>query len=133
MIALIYNTNIISTVNNKDDLELILNRPMFKNMINDQIQNLYIENTDKLNIDKYLYRLIVIGKDIIITNIEYIILRSLYNDSDNINNKYSLYQYIFTHPIFNISYIDEYIRYRDKLYRLSELNREYDSIMNTLL
>ncbi len=134
MLILTYRDTVIATMNNEDELPLILNRPMFTNITKEQTNDLHIGDETEISTDNYLYRLIIIGKDIIITNIEYNILKSLYNNSENINTKYTLYQYIFTHPIFTIPDIDQYIKYRDELYKISILDREYEfNVMNRLI
>ena len=134
MLILTYRDTVIATMNNEDELPLILNRPMFINITKEQTNNLHTGDETEIFTDNYLYRLIIIGKDIIITNIEYNILKSLYNNSESINTKYTLYQYIFTHPIFTIPDIDQYIKYRDELYKISILDREYEfNVMNRLI
>ena len=134
MLILIYRDTVIATMNNEDELPLILNRPMFTNITKEQTNDLHTGDETEIITDNYLYRLIIIGKDIIITNIEYNILKSLYNNSESINTKYTLYQYIFTHPIFTITDIDQYIKYRDELYKISILDREYEfNVMNRLI
>jgi DNA-binding response OmpR family regulator len=67
------------------------------------------------------------------TTIEYRILNILYENNPHIYNRYSLYQFIYSHPIFNITNIDEYISYRNKLDRLCELDIDYENLKRTFI
>lgn len=113
----IYNTGI----------EIMLKRPMFKNMTKDQYNSIEIIDRKLYSTD---YRYNIISKRFIVIDIEYDLLYNLYRNDNSINTKYTFYQYLFTHPIFNIKDIDEYIKYRDILDNISELDREYDDIIS---
>lgn len=115
----IYNTGI----------EILLKRPMFKNMTKDQYNSIEIIDRKLYNTD---YRYNIISKRFIVIDMEYDLLYNLYRNSDTINTKYTFYSYLFTHPIFNIKDIDEYIKYRDILDNISELDRKYDGIVGTI-
>ena len=115
----IYNTGI----------EILLKRPMFKNMTKDQYNSIEIIDRKLYNTD---YRYNIISKRFIVIDMEYDLLYNLYRNSDTINTKYTFYSYLFTHPIFTIKDIDEYIKYRDILDNISELDRKYDGIVGTI-
>ena len=115
----IYNTGI----------KILLKRPMFKNMTKDQYNSIEIIDRKLYNTD---YRYNIISKRFIVIDMEYELLYNLYRNSDTINTKYTFYNYLFTHPMFTIKDIDEYIKYRDILDNISELDRKYDSIVGTI-
>ena len=124
---LMYNKDILLVTSTEDDLELYLKRPMFRCISN--IDNLYIENIDYISDIDLDYVLLSPYKDFYITQIEYRILNILYKNNDTYN-RYSLYQYIYNHPLLQIPNIDEYIEYRDKLDNLCELDMEFSSIIS---
>lgn len=131
MNRLIYKNNILLVSIDKDDIDIYLNRPMFRNIdINESIlHNLYIENIDYITDNDMDYVLTLINRDFYITNIEYRLLNILYNNTD-IHNNHTLYQFIYTHPLLQIPDIDEYIKYRDKLDMLCEFDIDYNSIIS---
>lgn len=134
MMILIYRDECIASISDKEELELILNRPMFINITKEQSRDLYIRDDIENISNNYIerFRLSIVAKNLIITNIEYNILDILYRNSNSINKKYSFYNYLFTHPLFKIPDIDEYIRYRNILDNMSELDREYNRIIGTI-
>ena len=125
---LMYNKDILLVTSTEDDLELYLKRPMFRCISN--IDNLYIENIDYISDIDLDYVLLSPYKDFYITQIEYRILNILYKNNNDTYNKYSLYQYLYNHPLLQIPNIDEYIEYRDKLDNLCELDMEFSSIIS---
>ena len=129
---LIYRDQALVSSDNMEDIELYLKRPMFHNISTNDIGSiLYIDNRDTFSID-YIdqYKLNIVNKDLYLTNIEYEILRILYSNSDEINTMYSLYKYIYKHPLLRMDNIDDYIKYRDDLDRLCELDHTYKHIID---
>lgn len=125
---LMYNKDILLVTSTKDDLELYLKRPMFRCISN--IDNLYIENIDYISDIDLDYVLLSPYKDFYITQIEYRILNILYKNNNDTYNRYSLYQYLYNHPLLQIPNINDYIEYRDKLDNLCELDMEFSSIIS---
>ena len=127
---LVYKDYILAFSYTIEDIKDYLNRRMFKNMTKIELDNLYID-TEYYSIDsKDKYSLNIIN-GLTISNIEYNILDILYSNNKEINSKYSLYQFIYTHNLINIDNIDEYIKYRDRLENMCYLDNEYRAIMHS--
>lgn len=126
---LVYKDYILAFSYTIEDIEDYLNRRMFKNMTKTESDNLYID-TEYYSIDsKDKFNLNIIN-GLTISNIEYNILDILYSNNREINSKYSLYQFIYTHNLINIDDIEEYIKYRDRLESICYLDNEYRAIIH---
>lgn len=127
---LVYKDYMLAFSYTIEDIKDYLNRRMFKNMTKAELNNLYID-TEYYSIDsKDKYSLNIIN-GLTISNIEYNILDILYSNNKEINSKYNLYQFIYTHNLINIDNIDEYIKYRDRLENICYLDNEYRAIMHS--
>ena len=118
---LLYKDIILISFEDISDIDNFLNRPMFNNT---NIQDLHI--VEDRSISDYNVT-IINGLDI--SNMEYTILDILYSNDPDINNRYTFYQYLYTHPLLSIDNIDEYIKYRDKLEDICYLDKEYRKII----
>jgi DNA-binding response OmpR family regulator len=127
---LVYKDYMLAFSYTIEDIKDYLNRRMFKNMTKAELNNLYID-TEYYSIDsKDKYSLNIIN-GLTISNIEYNILDILYSNNREINSKYNLYQFIYTHNLINIDNIDEYIKYRDRLENICYLDNEYRTIVHS--
>ena len=130
----LYKRDILLVTYSKEDIkEFIDTRSIFNNISDDNISNIHIEDIDYITDTDLDYILISPYRDMYMTTIEYRILNILYENNPHIYNRYSLYQFIYSHPIFNITNIDEYISYRDKLDRLCELDIDYENLKRTFI
>jgi len=130
----LYKRDILLVTYSKEDIKEFINtRSIFNNISDDNISNIHIEDIDYITDNDLDYILISPYKDMYMTTIEYRILNILYENNPHIYNRYSLYQFIYSHPIFNITNIDEYISYRDKLDRLCELDIDYENLKRTFI
>lgn len=110
----------------KDDIEWFLNRSMFNNIDDEEFDKyIYIKKIDYVNDVDLDYILVLPYNGILMTSMEYRLLSILYENIDNIHNEYSRYQFMYSHPIFIIDNIDTYIKYRDNLDSLCELDIDY--------
>jgi hypothetical protein len=124
-----YKNNILLVSISNEDIDIFLNRPMFRNIDNYLLYNLYIEDIDYISDNDMDYVLTLINKEFYITNIEYRLLDILYNNT-NIHDNHTLYQFIYTHPLLQIQDIDEYIKYRNRLDTLCEFDIDYNNIIS---
>ena len=130
----LYKRDILLVTYSKEDIKEFINtRSIFNNISDDNISNIHIEDIDYITDNDLDYILISPYRDMYMTTIEYRILNILYENNPHIYNRYSLYQFIYSHPIFNITNIDEYISYRDKLDRLCELDIDYENLKRTFI
>ena len=130
----LYKRDILLVTYSKEDIKEFINtRSIFNNISDDNISNIHIEDIDYITDTDLDYILISPYRDMYMTTIEYRILNILYENNPHIYNRYSLYQFIYSHPIFNITNIDEYISYRDKLDRLCELDIDYENLKRTFI
>jgi DNA-binding response OmpR family regulator len=130
----LYKRDILLVTYSKEDIKEFINtRSIFNNISDDNISNIHIEDIDYITDNDLDYILISPYRDMYMTTIEYRILNILYENNPHIYNRYSLYQFIYSHPIFNITNIDEYISYRNKLDRLCELDIDYENLKRTFI
>jgi hypothetical protein len=130
----LYKRDILLVTYSKEDIKEFINtRSIFNNISDDNISNIHIEDIDYITDNDLDYILISPYRDMYMTTIEYRILNILYENNPHIYNRYSLYQFIYSHPIFNITNIDEYISYRDRLDRLCELDIDYENLKRTFI
>lgn len=124
---LIYRDQALVSSDTIEDIEIYLKRPMFHNIdIGDIGNSLYIDNRDIFSAGySNRYRLNIINTNMYITDIEYEILSVIYSNNDEINDAYSLYQYIYKHPLLRMDSLDDYIKYREDLDKLCELDYTY--------
>lgn len=131
MILIYKDTSIVSADTIKDIDLFIKNRSMFNNMTDTQIYNTHIINCESASM-RYKYKINIFNKYMQLSNMEYDILNIHYSMDESIHNKYTLYQYIYTHPLLKIDNIDGYIKYRDMLDDMCYLDREYRDIVRTI-
>lgn len=130
----LYKKDILLVTYTKEDIKEFINtRSIFNNISDDNISNIHIEDIDYITDNDLDYILISPYRDMYMTTIEYRILNILYENNPHVYTRYSLYQFIYSHPIFSITDIDEYISYRDKLDRLCELDIDYENLKRTFI
>lgn len=128
MILIYRDLGIVSSDDISDIDRFIKNRPMFKNMTKTQLSytDIVYDNYSEMFEQKFAVN--ILDKKLILSNLEYDIFNIHYSMNEELYKKYSLYQYIYTHPLLRMHDIDEYIKYRDKLDQMCDLDRTYRSI-----
>ena len=115
------------------DIKLFIKtRHMFDYLDDSQTYNLRIKESGYSNEYDQMLRINIINKYIVLSNLEYDILNIHYSMDVSMYSKYTLYQFIYAHPLLKMNDIDEYIRYRDTLDDMCYLDREYRNIVRTI-
>lgn len=131
---LYYKESILCVSHTRDDIEWFLNRSMFNNIDDESFDKyIHIKKIKYISDIDLDYVLILPYDGILMTTKEYTLLSILYDNIDSIHNECTRYQFMYSHPIFIIDNIDRYIRYREELDKLCELDIDYRQFIERTL